>query len=144
VLKIGDQLDSSAIEPLTFDPENAPPGPAGDFAFTVDDGRGGEVSASVAVTVLGPGSEPTPASLDAALWDRLGPKAGEAELRTFLQLFPESPFAAEAEPRLRAAAKPERPASSPPEGRRVLNPDFSDGWTFCRCRVLNLVAYSAC
>jgi hypothetical protein len=64
VLKIGDQLDSSAIEPLTFDPETAPPGPAGDFAFTVDDGRGGEVSASVAVTSSAPArSQPLQASM---------------------------------------------------------------------------------
>ena len=108
-VEAGDRLDAAELGDLTFDPEGAPPGTAGRLAFTVEDGRGGEAEGVVVVEVTGPG-EAAQVSLDEALWQRLEPTAGETELRAFLALFPQSPFAAEARARLGgipvAAAEP--------------------------------------
>jgi hypothetical protein len=109
-LKVGDQLSMPA-EPLTFDPENAAGGPAGEVAFTVDDGRGGEAGGSIAVAIVAPTPEPPVARLDEVRWHELGARPGEAELRDFLQRFPQSPFAVEARRRLAALTEPKpRPA----------------------------------
>ena len=96
----GDRLSAADLDDLTFDPEGTAPGMAGRLAFTVEDGRGGEAEGVVVVEVIGPG-ETAQVSLDEALWRRLGPAAGDEELRAFLTLFPRSPFAAEAQARLR-------------------------------------------
>ncbi len=68
----GDSLDPEALPTLTFDPGQAPPGPAGRFAYVVDDGQGGrseagvdiEVVSQVAGAVVTPA--PSPPSADAA------------------------------------------------------------------------------
>ncbi len=107
-LKLGDQLSMPA-EPLTFDPENAAPGPAGAIGFTVDDGRGGEASGSVVVAILAPALVARP---DEARWRELGARPGEAELRDFLERYPQSPFAAQARRQLAALTEPKpRPAA---------------------------------
>ena len=114
VLEPGDRLELSGSDPLTFDPEDAPPGPAGKLVFSVDDGRGGEASGSIDVEVAGPGAAPAAAaSLDTALWRRLGAEPSQAELQAFLQLFPQSPHAVEARRRLAAAPASAAPAPVP-------------------------------
>ncbi len=111
VLEPGDRLELTGSEPLTFDPEDSPPGPAGKLVFSVDDGRGGEASGSIDVEVAGPGAALPAASLDTALWRRLGAEPGQADLQAFLQLFPQSPHAVEARRRLAAAPSPAAPAA---------------------------------
>jgi len=110
VLEPGDRLDPGGSEPLTFDPEDTPPGPAGELAFSVEDGRGGEASGSIAFEVVAPGAGAAPPSLDAAVWRRLGLQPSEGMLRAFLQLFPQSLFAAEAQRRLGSSAGAAAPA----------------------------------
>lgn len=114
-LKVGDQIPIPLGEPLAFDPENAAPGPAGEIAFTVADGRGGETGGSVRVEILAARVEPPTVSLDEARWRELGQRPGEAELRDFLERFPQSRFAGEARRRLQAAIEPTpRPARPKP------------------------------
>ena len=113
-LKVGDQL-SMPIEALAFDPENAAPGPAGELAFTVEDGRGGQANGSVQVAIVAPTPEPPVASPDEVRWRQLGVRPGEAELRDFLQRFPQSPYAAQARRQLAALTEPKpRPAAPKP------------------------------
>lgn len=123
VLEAGDRLDPGGSEPLTFDPEDTPPGPAGELAFSVEDGRGGEASGSITFEVVAPGAGAAPPSLDAAVWRRLGPQPSEGMLRAFLQLFPQSPFAAEAQRRLGSSVVATAPAPpAQPTVKAVLTP----------------------
>jgi formylglycine-generating enzyme required for sulfatase activity len=113
-LEVGDRLDLKDVASLTFDPEDAAPGPAGKLELTVEDGKGGEANATVSVEIVAP-DQAAATSLDEALWRRLGPGAKEDDLRAFVQLFPQSPFAAEARQRLApvvAAAPPVPPAAA--------------------------------
>jgi formylglycine-generating enzyme required for sulfatase activity len=112
----GNRLNAADVGELTYDPEDASPGTTGRLAFTVEDGRGGKTEGAVVVEIVGPG-ETAEVRLDEALWRRLGLSASEAELRGFLALFPQSPFAAEARARLgsvpvAAAEPPSTPAAA--------------------------------
>ena len=89
-LEVGDRLELKDVGSLTFDPEDAGPGPAGKLELTVEDGKGGEANATVSVEIVAP-DQPASTSLDEALWRRLGPGAGGDDLRAFVQLFPQSP-----------------------------------------------------
>ena len=115
-LEVGDRLDPKDVASLTFDPEDAAPGPAGKLELAVEDGKGGEANATVSVEIVAP-DQAAAISLDEALWRRLGPGAKEDDLRAFVQLFPHGPFAAEARRRLAptvAAAPPAPPAPTAP------------------------------
>ena len=51
ILAKGDRIDVAALTRLTYDPEDAAPGAAGTFSYSVDDGRGGTSVASVSINV---------------------------------------------------------------------------------------------
>ena len=52
ILAKGDRIDAGALAKLTYDPEDGAPGAAGTFSYSVDDGRGGAVMASVRIEVI--------------------------------------------------------------------------------------------
>ena len=65
ILAKGDRIDVAALTRLTFDPEDAAPGAAGTFSYSVDDGRGGTSVASVSINV-NEGAAPPVAQMAAA------------------------------------------------------------------------------
>ncbi|HEY7687268.1 MAG TPA: SUMF1/EgtB/PvdO family nonheme iron enzyme [Dongiaceae bacterium] len=52
ILAKGDRIDVAALSRLTYDPEDAAPGAAGSFGYTVDDGQGGSTEASVRIEIV--------------------------------------------------------------------------------------------
>lgn len=65
ILAKGDRIDVAALTRLTYDPEDAAPGAAGTFSYSVDDGRGGTSVASVSINV-NEGAAPPVAQMAAA------------------------------------------------------------------------------
>ena len=65
ILAKGDRIDVAALTRLTYDPEDAAPGAAGTFSYSVDDGRGGTSVASVSINV-NEGAAPAVAQMAAA------------------------------------------------------------------------------
>ena len=52
ILAKGDRIDGAALARLTYDPEDAAAGAAGNFAYTVDDGHGASAQATVRIEVI--------------------------------------------------------------------------------------------
>ncbi|WP_448192232.1 SUMF1/EgtB/PvdO family nonheme iron enzyme [Azospirillum sp. sgz301742] len=99
IVKAGDKLTIDALTTLVFDPERAPPGPAGTFSYTADDGRGGKATANVAVEVAEPGAIPV-AELEETVWKRIQTSTDAADYESFLRLFGRSGYAAVARQQL--------------------------------------------
>ncbi|MGQ0484930.1 MAG: SUMF1/EgtB/PvdO family nonheme iron enzyme [Hyphomicrobiales bacterium] len=52
----GDRLEPAALPRLSFDPEDAPPGPVGRFTYKVEDGQGGAAVSAIDIDVSNAGS----------------------------------------------------------------------------------------
>ncbi|WP_431858427.1 SUMF1/EgtB/PvdO family nonheme iron enzyme [Azospirillum sp.] len=92
-VKVGDKLSIEALTGLVFDPERAPPGPAGTFGYTADDGKGGTATAKVVVEVVEPGTVPV-AEMEETVWKRIQSSTEHADYDSFLRLFGKSGYAA--------------------------------------------------
>ncbi|MCG5241687.1 SUMF1/EgtB/PvdO family nonheme iron enzyme [Azospirillum doebereinerae] len=121
-LRPGDTLTADALAGLLFEPERASPGPAGAFAFTADDGRGGVSSATVAVEIGEAGASPPAADAEETVWQRVRGSNDPADAEAFLRLFATGGYAAAARQRvdqLRAGRPVESAAlsgsSAPPQ-----------------------------
>lgn len=97
----GETLTAEALAGLAFDPASAPaPGPAGAFAFTADDGRGGVSSATIALEIAEAGAVPPAADVEETLWQRVRSSGDPADAEAFLRLFGSGGYAAAARQQL--------------------------------------------
>ncbi|HEV7369692.1 caspase family protein, partial [Arenibaculum sp.] len=70
-VKEGDRLAPDALLRLSYDPSDAPVGPAGSFTVAVDDGRGGRATSAVLIEVAEPGSMTAAPDPEDAAWQRV-------------------------------------------------------------------------
>jgi formylglycine-generating enzyme required for sulfatase activity len=88
----GDRLTAGALTALSFDAEQAAPGPAGAFAVTIDDGRGGRTTARTALEVVQPDAKPV-VEPDETVWQSIRNSTDAADFQAFLRLFARSGYA---------------------------------------------------
>ncbi|HEY0837454.1 MAG TPA: caspase family protein, partial [Azospirillum sp.] len=110
VVKVGDRLSADALGALVFDPERAPPGPAGAFTIAVEDGKGGRATANVAVEIAEPGALPV-AELEQTVWERVRVSSDAADYEAFLRLFGRSGYAQIARQQVEKLAPPKAEGS---------------------------------
>ncbi|WP_448203127.1 SUMF1/EgtB/PvdO family nonheme iron enzyme [Azospirillum sp. sgz302134] len=118
LVRPSDRLTPEALNRLTFDPEEAPPGPAGAFAYLVEDGKGGRATGTVKLEITPPGSAPSAPALEESMWQMVKGSNDPADLDAFLRLFGNGSYASLARQRLGAlntvAKKSETVISSQP------------------------------
>ena len=127
VVSAGDRLQPADLPRLTFVPDADIVGRAGSFAYVVEDGRGGRTEGAVEIEVA---DAPAAAAAaidssvrgEAPLWDRVWQSGHAEDLDTFLRLFPQSRFAAEARQRRDKLAASTVPAAAP-EARMASRPE---------------------
>jgi formylglycine-generating enzyme required for sulfatase activity len=112
-LRIGDQLQPEQLPALTYVPEPGFSGPAGNFQYLVEDGRGGRADGVVEIEVMDP-AEAAAQMAEAAVWDRLRATGRLEDVDTFLRLYPTSYLAAAARHRHDELAAQNTPAAPLP------------------------------
>jgi formylglycine-generating enzyme required for sulfatase activity len=122
VVKNGDRLRPQDLPALVYLPDPGAAGDVGALRYLVDDGHGGKVEGRVQIDVA-PLDDAARLVSEGRLWQRLRDQGDLADVRSFLRLFPESPFAAEARQREQeltgsgvavADAAPPAPAAATP------------------------------
>ena len=126
-VRSGDRLTPEVLNRLTFDPEEAPPGPAGAFAYLVEDGKGGRATGTVKLEIGAPGAAPAPAALEESLWQVVKDSGDPADVEAFLRLFANGSYAGLARQKLGALTSVAKksdlaaggnPAPAEPEAQR--------------------------
>ena len=87
LVRPSDRLTPEALNRLTFDPEESSPGPAGAFAFLVEDGKGGRATGTVKLEIGSPGAAPPTPALEESIWQMVKDKKDPVDLEAFLRLF---------------------------------------------------------
>lgn len=103
VIKKGDRLRPEDLPALIYFPDPGTVGDVGGLRYLVDDGRGGKTEGHVEINVP-PLDDTTRLVSDGVLWERLRKVGDLAAVESFLMLFPDSQFAAEARVRERELA----------------------------------------
>jgi formylglycine-generating enzyme required for sulfatase activity len=118
VVKKGDRLAPQDLAALVYFPDPGTVGDVGGVRYLVDDGRGGKAEGHVEIVV--PALDDTTRLVsDTALWQRLRKEGDLAAVQSFLMLFPDSQYAAEARQRARELGAP---ASAAPSGTQATQP----------------------
>ena len=103
VLKKGDRVQAQDLAALVYFPDPGTVGDAGGLRYLVEDSRGGKAEGHVEINV--PALDDTTRLVsDTALWQRLRKEDDLAAVQSFLMLFPDSQYAAEARQRARELA----------------------------------------
>ncbi|MBP2293419.1 SUMF1/EgtB/PvdO family nonheme iron enzyme [Azospirillum rugosum] len=136
LIRPSDRLAPETLNRLTFDPEEAAPGPAGAFAYLVEDGKGGRATGTVKLDIGASGTAPQPAALEESIWQMVKNSNDPADFEAFLRLFANGSYAGLARQKLGAlntvAKKSELPvagtevamaAPAKPEGKPESKPD---------------------
>jgi formylglycine-generating enzyme required for sulfatase activity len=100
VVKNGDRLRPQDMPALIYLPDPGAAGDVGALRYLVDDGHGGKVEGRVQIDVAAL-DEATRLVSESKLWQRLRDQGDLADVQSFLRLFPESQYAAEAHQRER-------------------------------------------
>jgi formylglycine-generating enzyme required for sulfatase activity len=108
IVKNGDRLRPQDMPALTYLPDPGAAGEVGALRYLVDDGHGGKVEGRVQIDVAAV-DEATRLVSESKLWQRLRDQGDLADVQSFLRLFPESQYAAEARQRERELS-PSAPA----------------------------------
>jgi formylglycine-generating enzyme required for sulfatase activity len=117
VVKKGDRLRPQDMPALIYFPDPGAVGDAGSLRYLVEDGHGGKAEARLQINV--PALDDTTRLVsDSELWQRLRSQSDLAAIQSFLMLFPDSQYAAEARQRERelsasAPAAAPSPATAP-------------------------------
>lgn len=94
-LKNGDRLQPQDLAALVYFPDPGTVGDVGGLRYLVEDSRGGKAEGHVEINV--PALEDTTQLVsDTVLWQRLSKEGDLASVNSFLMLFPDSQYAAEA------------------------------------------------
>jgi formylglycine-generating enzyme required for sulfatase activity len=99
VVKKGDHLQPQELTALVYFPEPGTVGDAGGLRYLVEDAHGGKAEGHVEINVPAL-NDTTRLVSDAALWQRLRKDGDLAAVESFLMLFPDSQYAAEARQRV--------------------------------------------
>ena len=125
VIRSGDRLRPQELAALIYNPEPGAVGDVGSLRYVVDDGRGGKAEGRLQIEVA-PTEDTLGLFSEGKLWHRVSEEGDIAAVQSFLKLFPDSRYAAEAHQReqellrhgtVAAAAplskQPPEPAKSP-------------------------------
>ncbi|MCW2237246.1 SUMF1/EgtB/PvdO family nonheme iron enzyme [Azospirillum canadense] len=119
LIRPSDRLTPEKLNRLTFDPEEAPPGPAGAFAYLVEDGKGGRATGTVKLEIGAPGAAPPPAALEESIWQMVKNSNDPADFEAFLRLFSNGSYAGLARQKLGALNTVAKKSELPVAGTEV-------------------------